>query len=193
MKHSTVILLFAVVLLVVVLFFASGPEAFGEHVFTAESSVDCEKFPDAPACQPTPDVAPTGTDLQTCAPSDGRWSIPGAGAQGRSKLNSPCCQPPKYDIAKSYKTCDSDLGSSAIDQCIKTCCQFADSEANNYDSSWYPMARCACSMWCNNQNVPHFAKYGTAVHYISGDLAEAKTSDSSDFIGGGGDFSGGVN
>jgi hypothetical protein len=53
------------------------------------------------------------------------------------------------------------------------------------------MARCACSLWCYNQDVPHFKKYGTAVHYISGDLAEARTSDSGDFIGGTGyDFSG---
>lgn len=192
MEHSTVILLLAVTLLLVVLIFGSGPEAFGEHIYTAESSVDCSKFPDSPACQDTPDVDPTSTELDTCNPSDGKWSIAGTGAQGRSTLNSPCCQPPKYAVAKDYKTCDSNLGDGSIDKCIKTCCQFVTSEANNYDASWYPMARCACSMWCNNQHVPHFAKYGTAVHYISGDLAEAKTGDSSDFIGGGGDFSGGV-
>lgn len=192
MKHSNFILLLAFVLLIIVLFVAPGAEAFGKHVFTSESSVDCAKFPDAPACQDTPDVDPTSTDLETCTPSNGVWSIAGEGAQGRSKLNSPCCQPPNYSVAKNYKTCDSALGDSAIDQCIKNCCKFTEAEANNYDASWYPMARCACSMWCNNQNVPHFAKYGTAVHYISGDLAEAKTGDSSDFIGGGGDFSGGV-
>lgn len=196
MDNQVIMIFIAVGILIAVLVIIPSSENFGSRVtYTAggaESSVNCEQNPDAPACQPLPDVDPTAKDLASCTPSNGQWSIPGAGVGGRSKLNSPCCQPPSYELGKDkpYKTCDDALDTSdPIQRCVANCCANADSEANNYDPSWYPMARCACSMWCYNQQVPHFKKYGTAVHYITGDLAEAKTSDDGSFIGGG-NFSG---
>lgn len=150
-----------------------------------KSSVDCDKFPDDPACT-TPVAPPVDASLSTCVPADGQWSIPDVGKFGRSKLNSPCCQPPDFKVSSSYKTCDDKLDiNNPIQQCIATCCANATAEAANYDTSWYPMARCACSLWCYNRTVPHFRKYGTAVHYITGDIAEAKTGDEPDFIGSG--------
>lgn len=204
MNSTTVLLLIAIGIVITVLLIVPSGENFeyGSYVpyqpsmadlLTAESSVDCSKTPEAPACQPLPPVDPVGKELATCAPADGQWSTPGTGAQGRSTLNSPCCQPPDYKVAKNYKTCDDQLDpNNPLDKCIAECCANAATEANSYDTSWYPMARCACSLWCHNKDVPHFKKYGTAVHYITGDLGEAKTSDSGDFIGGGSgyDFSG---
>ena len=209
MNNQTVLLLIAIGVLIAVLFVIPSNESFGseipyvplqQHLMTAESSVNCQQTPNAPACKPTPSVNPVSTSLDTCEPTDGQWSIPGTQG-GRSKLNTPCCQPPDYKLAKTasvfgqsvqYKTCDDNLDmNNAIEKCVANCCSDANSEANNYDASWYPMARCACSLWCYNQNVPHFKKYGTAVHYITGDIAEAQTSDSGAFIGGSGyDFSG---
>lgn len=158
-----------------------------------ESSVDCTATPEAPACQSRSPPPAISTTLETCTPSDGVWSTPETGQSGRSTLKSPCCDPNTgYKLATNYKTCDDKLDpSNQIESCIQKCCANANAEANNYDSSWFPMARCACSLWCYNKDVIHFKKYGTAVHYITGDLAEAKTSDSGDFIGGSGhDFSG---
>lgn len=157
------------------------------------ANIDCSKNPDAPGCQnvPTPpDIR--DSSLRTCTPMDGQWSIPDADEFGRSKLNSPCCQPPNYELPESYKTCSDKVDiNEPLGRCIANCCTYAESQAPNFDPSWYPMARCGCSMWCNNKDVPHFKKYGTAVHYITGDLAEARTSDSGNFIGGTGfDFSG---
>nr|QBK87305.1 MAG: hypothetical protein LCMAC201_02150 [Marseillevirus LCMAC201] len=156
-----------------------------------KSSVDCSKFPDDPVCT-APPASPVDTSLSTCVPPDGQWSIPDADKFGRSKLKTPCCQPPDYKVASNYKTCDDTLNrNNPIEKCIATCCSNAASEAANYDTSWYPMARCACSLWCYNQNIPHFRKYGTAVHYITGDIAEAQTDDDPGFIGsGGGGFEG---
>jgi hypothetical protein len=127
----------------------------------------------------------------SCVPEDGRWSIPNSDELGRSKLNSKCCQPPDYKLGneKNYKTCNDILNiNNPIEKCINDCCKFVESEEkkgdlSQYDSSWFPMAKCACSLWCNNQDVIHFKKYGTAVHYISGDIAEAQTSDTGNFIG----------
>ena len=162
----------------------------------------CVQFPDSPNCRPPPPVAPTQTGLETCVPPGGMWSTPGTGIAGRSSLASPCCQPPLYELGreKPYKTCNDNLSlSDPTEKCVAECCANAALEANNYDPSWYPMARCACSLWCYNQQVPHFKKYGTAVHYITGDLAEAQTSDSPNFIGAGDaqgigiDFSGKTN
>lgn len=201
MNNSTVILIIGILIIIALLIAIPCNENFIGYEYPYftnanlsmlnDSNVNCDKFPDAPACKPTPNIPPTPTDLNTCMPDDGRWSIPGKYGE-RSTLNTPCCQAPDYKLAKNYKTCDDVLNpNDPIDKCIINCCQNADAEANNYDSSWYPMAKCACSLWCNNQKVPHFKKYGTAVHYITGDLAEAQTSDSGDFIGGTGyDFSG---
>ena len=151
------------------------------------SSVDCVEFPDSPACTGPPPVNPVSTDLTTCTPSDGVWSSTGTGSDmGRSTLLSPCCQPTDFSLAKGMKTCDDTLDvSDPIQLCVQNCCANADNEANNYDASWYPMARCACSLWCYNQDIPHFKKYGTAVHYITGDIAEATTGDEPNFIGSG--------
>jgi hypothetical protein len=86
----------------------------------------------------------------------------------------------------SIKTCDDVLDDNdPLQKCVQDCCNYAIGEANNYDVSWYPMARCACSLWCYNQDVVHFKKYGTAIHYITGDIAEAETSDQPGFIGSG--------
>ena len=197
MNNQAVVLLIAIGILIVVLLVVPSSENFGEtvpyiHPYTAASSVNCEENPGAPACKPPPTPSPIAKGIQSCAPSDGQWSVPG-GDGGRSKLVSPCCQPPRYELGqeKPYKTCDDRLDSSnPIETCVANCCANAKNEANNYDPSWYPMARCACSMWCYNQDVPHFRKYGTAVHYITGDIAEAQTGDQPDFIGSGSDFAG---
>lgn len=198
MNNQIAMLLIAIGILIAVMIVIPKGEDFAgsrRSFYTSQSSLDCNTTPDAPGCQPPPAVDPTAKDLQSCAPSNGQWSIPGQGLQGRSVLNSPCCQGPEYSLGKEkpYKTCDDDLDlSDPIQKCVSTCCANAANEARNYDPSWYPMARCGCSLWCYNQNVPHFRKYGTAVHYITGDLAEAKTGDDSSFIGSGnGGFSGG--
>lgn len=196
MDNRTILLIAAIVLIIAYFLFSN--EQFSNKAYTApsSSSVDCALFPDSPACQPPPPVDPVDTSLSTCVPPDGVWSTPMTGQQGRSTLNSPCCQPPNYELASisskgtPMKTCDDKLDSSdPIQKCVQDCCNYAASEANNYDVSWYPMARCACSLWCFNQDVSHFKKYGTAVHYISGDIAEAETGDQPDFIGSG-DFGG---
>lgn len=191
MNNQTVLLLIAVAVLVCVLIAVPSSEKLTDAEGT--SSLDCSKTPDAPGCQPDPVEPRITTELATCTPSDGQWSVPGP--DGRSQLNSPCCQPPRNDLAQDYKTCDDELNpNNAIEKCIQDCCGNADQEANNYDSSWYQMARCACSLWCYNKDVPHFRKYGTAVHYITGDIAEASTSDDSSFIGSGASgFGGGFN
>jgi hypothetical protein len=161
MNSQTILLLVAIGIVITVLCVIPSSENFSfvpyrpgdDILLTAESSLDCGKFPDAPGCQPLPPVRPVPKELTTCAPVDGQWSIPGVGAQGRSKLNSPCCQEPDFEVAKNYKTCDDSLDmSNPIDKCIANCCANADSEANNYDVSWYPMARCACSLWCHNSD-----------------------------------------
>ena len=163
-------------------------------------SRDCDKFPDDPVCQVECKVnsdcpkgyvcqdnlcnIPSKTVLSSCAPSDGRWNIPDQDAEGRSKLNSPCCQPPDYKLAQNYSTCDNyqDESNSSIRSCMQNCCAFATDQARFYDLSWYPMARCGCSLWCHNKTVPHFSKWGTAQHYITGDIAEARTNDAPNFI-----------
>lgn len=165
-------------------------------------NVDCSKTPNAPACQQQCSqdsdcqdpqlnvcvngkcVTPVNTGLLTCVPTDGQWSKPNVGKFSRSGLNSPCCQPPDYPLASSYTTCDNidDETNPSIKKCLSDCCKYANNQANMMDPSWYSMARCGCSLWCNNAKVPHFSKYGTAVHYISGDIAEAQTSDSANFI-----------
>lgn len=191
LMETNSILLFAIVALIVLILVYKSGERFISVPYTSpgSSSIDCDVYPDSPGCTGPPPVSPVGTDLSTCTPANGVWSIPGAN-MAISKLNSPCCQPPSYSVAKNMKTCDDDLDTSdPIQKCIKDCCDNAATEANNYDVSWYPMSRCACSLWCYNQSVPHFKKYGTAIHYISGDIAEAQTSDVGGFIGSG-DFSG---
>ena len=203
MNNQSVLLLIAIGVLIAVLFVVPSSENFGYTAYIpdrknlldrpAKSSVDCTLFPESPACQPRPPVGPVEAGIESCAPADGGWSTPGTGPQGRSTLASKCCQPPDYQLGKekTYKTCDDALDMSVpVERCVADCCINADIEANNYDASWYPMARCACSLWCYNQNVSHFRKYGTAVHYITGDLAEAHTSDTGDFIGSGVTFSG---
>jgi len=169
------IIVFLVIFSFVLMFFMLK-EKFTD-VLGAQSSIDCLKFPSSPACKPVPSI-PTTKEFDTCVPADGIWTQTG------SKLLSPCCQPPKYSVSKTMKTCEDNLDTSNVmDNCIKVCCDNAESEARNYDASWYPMAKCACSLWCNNQDVVHFKKYGTATHYITGDIAEAKTSDAANFIG----------
>lgn len=186
------LLLIAILVLIALIVVIPGFETF-------DSSVNCALFPDSPACKPLPSPQPIPTNLNTCQPENNEWT---KFVDGRVTLNSPCCDPNTgYQLAKTatvfgqevpYKTCDDKLDpDNPLEQCVATCCENANHEANNYDPSWYPLARCACSLWCYNQDNPHFKKYGTAVHYITGDLAEANTDDSGDFIGGTGyDFSG---
>jgi hypothetical protein len=194
MNNQLVLLLIALAVLIALVCLIPNQETLGDYVaYQVGPNVNCQKFPDAPECKPPPTPPPINKGIATCAPPNGQWSIPDADQQGRSQLASPCCQPPQYELGKekAYKTCDDKLNlTNKEEKCVSNCCAFANAQANNYDPSWYPMARCACSLWCYNQTVPHFAKYGTAVHYISGDIAEAHTSDSPDFIGSGGDFSG---
>jgi len=200
MHHKIVLIILAVVIILMFCYTISREK----FVYKSDSR-DCDKFPDDPACKPectTDSDCPSGfvclngicgkpssTGLESCAPADGRWSIPHQDQEGRSKLTSPCCQPPNYDLAKNYSTCDNvEDASPAVKACMQNCCAFAQDQARFYDDSWFPMARCGCSLWCHNKTVPHFSKWGTAQHYITGDIAEARTSDSPNFI----DFTNGV-
>lgn len=217
----SIILIAIAVLLAVV--FLLGRENFSDKPFLTAGALNCNVFPDAPECKkikcssnadcagqklcdesgnciPIPIcdqgvcTTPTNKDLTTCAPSDGVWSTPDSDNLGRSKLRSPCCQPSDYKLPKNYKTCNDDLNiNDPTEACIDRCCDYVDDQRLNYDVSWYPMAKCACSLWCYNQDVAHFNKWGTAQHYVTGDIAEARTKDTGDYIGGGRDgISGGV-
>lgn len=107
------------------------------------------------------------TPLDTCEPDNGMWSV--TDEFGRSKLTSPCCQGEDgYSLPKGYKKCgDPTLNDRLpIDKCIIDCCGILSKDKTKYDSTWYPMSRCACSLWCYHQSVPHFARYGTATGYI---------------------------
>lgn len=119
-------------------------------------------------------VVSPGNGVSTCRPADGAWSRDG-------RLAGPCCVPPDYKIYDpSYKDCSN--FATELDKtkkaCLENCCKFCKSQEKNYDPSWGPMCRCACSLCCNNADDPHFSKFGTCVHYISGDPAEAETPDS---------------
>lgn len=168
MNNQSILILTAICILVVLLMAVPNSESF-----TGQSSSDPK--------------------IQSCVPANGQWFKPG-GTQG-SILNSPCCQPPNYQLGneKPYKTCGDKLDPKVeAEKCVADCCSQVYNEQGNYAPSWAPMAKCACSLWCYNRNIPHFKKYGTAAHYITGDIAEAHTGDSGNFIGSGkGSFSGG--
>lgn len=163
MDNRSVLILIAIGVLVAFLFLFSDNENLSESLYTTEEN--------EPA--------------KTCIPANGQWSVPGGGLQGRSVLNSPCCQPPDYQILDpTYATCDNpNSNDPGVTGCLETCCKVVDNQAKNFDSSWYQMAKCGCSLYCNNQNVTHFNKYGTAVRYIFGEKAIAHTGDDADFIG----------
>ena len=121
-----------------------------------------------------PDSGPPAGSQTGCIPADGVWSKDG-------QLAGPCCVPSNYQIYdSSYKTCQNynNEPDPIKKNCLANCCKFALDQASNYDPSWAPMAQCACSLCCNNADEPHFSKFGTCVHYISGDKAEAETPDS---------------
>lgn len=105
------------------------------------------------------------TPISTCAPSNGIWSM--SDEYDRPVLNSPCCQPPNYDLPPGYKKCGDNLDlTNNTENCIDQCCKILASDKTKYDQSWYPMSRCACSMWCYHSTVPHFRKYGNPTGYI---------------------------
>ena len=134
---------------------------------------------------PSPPATPT-----SCVPSDGVWSVPDP-VQG-SILQSPCCQPPDYQVYdSSYETCDT-LNSETdpeIRTCLMKCCQQCDNDiqADNNQASksgrnflnptYGKMCKCACSLCCYNQKVPHFSKYGDCRSYADSDLAVARSDD----------------
>lgn len=128
-------------------------------------------------------LPPSGGAVTSCQPADGsgNWTKPGGG------LNSPCCQPPDYQLAPEYtKISDyKDETDPIISSCLENCAKYVKKQAHNFDPSFYPMAACACSLCCRQMSKknPHFTKYGTCVHYISGDPAEANTPDSSEVSG----------
>jgi hypothetical protein len=132
---------------------------------------NCEKDLINQTCAALPD---SGTSsASSCAPEGGVWSKDG-------KLAGPCCVPPDYRIHdSSYKGCQnfSEETDGNKKSCLENCCKFVSNQARNYDPSWAPMAQCACSLCCNNMKEPHFKKWGSCVHYISGDPAEANTPD----------------
>ena len=172
MKNQSVILLIAIAILIVTIFALGAKEGFGYVSYT-----DVHKA----GGTVHPSTFLTSKDVNTCAPPDGMWDIPDPGGQRSTKLNSPCCQPSDYEIYDSdYKTCDNYASETnpSIKRCLSDCCKNADAEKGNYDSSWYKMAKCGCSLWCYNSKVPHFAKHGAAVHYIEGDPAEVNAPDS---------------
>jgi hypothetical protein len=162
-NNQVIMLGIAIIVLIALFFFYNKSEKFGFTSFRASQS---------------------GT-INTCVPSDGVWSIPGGGAQGRSLLNSPCCQPPDYSLPDSYKTCSNynEEPDSTIRACLEKTCNYVYDQAKNYDPSWNPMASCGASLCCYNSRVPHFAKYQTCMHYLEGDLAEATTTDQGEVSG----------
>jgi hypothetical protein len=184
MNNVNILIGIAIVIFLVVLIFIVPSEKFSEVPYVYGSNYTSDSS--------------SPQQLNTCAPADGNWSIPNADEQGRSALNSPCCQPPDYKLASNYQTC-ANVKNGTVDtntpigRCLQQCCGYVNKplqgerkqggDNSQYDASWFPMAECACSLWCNNQDVPHFKKYGTAVHYISGDLAEAHTRDTGIFMG----------
>lgn len=172
MNNKSVILLIALGVLLVTMYLLATRENFGDYV--PYSTVHMQ------GGSVYPPTVLTSTDINSCAPADGVWATPTPGADRSTRLNSPCCQPPDYKIYDpDYKTCDNYAQESdpSIQRCLSDCCKNADAEKNNYDSSWYKMAQCGCALWCYNSKVPHFAKHGTAVHYIEGDIAEVNAPD----------------
>ena len=157
--NQTIMLIIAMVILIALFIVFNQNESFGYTSFQAAAEMN----------QP----------LTTCTPSNGVWSIPGAGLQGRSLLASPCCQPPDYSLPASYKTCSNynEEPDPNIRACLTKACSYVSTESKNYDPSWGPMAACGAALCCYNSSVPHFAKYQGCVQYLDGDLAIAKTSD----------------
>jgi hypothetical protein len=179
MKSETVLLIIAFCILMVVLFLFVCKETFAYVNYKSEY----DNTPKNLSINLTSND--TNNDvLTTCTPRDGNWIKPGTGITSRSVLNSPCCNPPDYRLPENYKTCNNYESETnpQLKRCLETCCKYVNTQIGSYDQSWYPMARCACSLWCYNSKEPHFSKYGTAVHYISGDIAEAETPDTPDFI-----------
>jgi hypothetical protein len=129
---------------------------------------------------------PSG-DLTSCESSDGNWKT------ADNKLNSPCCQPPHYDIPSSYTTCSNKNSESdpAVKKCLSECCAYRSSQLPFMDSTWSLMSDCGCALCCKEQakGNSHFTKYGTCVQYIQGEPASATTDDSQE-SGTGGDWRG---
>lgn len=136
----------------------------------------------------TDSPVPSG-DLTSCDPTDGsgNWKT------ADNKLNSPCCQPPNYNIPSSYSSCSTKNSESdpAVKKCLTECCANRSSQIPFMDSSWSLMADCGCALCCKEQakGNPHFTKYGTCVQYIQGEPASATTDDSQE-SGTGGDWRG---
>jgi len=172
MNQQCVLLLIAIGILIAALLVMGKREGYEYVNYTAVHAEGGSVHP--------PTVL-TSADVNSCAPPSGVWAVPSVGGQRSTKLNSPCCQPPDYKIFDSdYKTCDNyaQETDAGIKRCLADCCKNAENEKANYDSSWYKMAKCGCALWCYNSKVPHFAKHGTAVHYIEGDPAEVNAPDS---------------
>jgi len=120
--------------------------------------------------------------IDSCTPENGIWTKDYKWA-GRSVLNSPCCQPPDYSLPASYPSCDNPSAAPLdVQGCLSSCCAYASSQRRNFDRSWLPMARCGCSLWCMNRQIPHFRKYGSAVSYLSGEPSISQTDDYVDYI-----------
>jgi len=168
--NQTIMLIIAIAILVALFFVFNKNESFGRYVsFTSAAEI-------------------ASGPLTTCTPSDGVWSIAGGGQQGRSLLNSPCCQPPDYNLPASYKTCSNfnEEPDPNIRACLANACNYVSEQSKNYDPSWTPMATCGAALCCYNSAEPHFAKYQGCVQYLDGDLAIAKTSDQGEVSGNGG-------
>lgn len=101
-----------------------------------------------------------------CLPQDSNgWGKPG-GPRG-SVLNSPCAQPPDFEILdKTLSTCDNYTGSSIVNSCLIQCCQNCSVDQGKYDPTWYRMCRAGCTLCCNYESDPHFAKHGTCYSYV---------------------------
>lgn len=116
---------------------------------------------------------PSDNKITSCVPSDGIWSKDGV-------LQSPCCQPPDFQLDPSYKTCQNydEETDPNIKNCLETCCKAAtDNRAAFMDPSFIPLSICGCSLCCNSPNINHFKKYGSCDRYIYADKAIAETPD----------------
>jgi hypothetical protein len=110
-----------------------------------------------------------------CYPKDGEeWSKRG-GTQG-TLLNSPCCQPPNFEILdKTMGTCANPIGANG--KCLTECCQMCNVDRGKYDKTWYDMCMCGCSLCCNNSTDPHFAKHGTCMNYIKAPIGDVRANE----------------
>ena len=194
MDNQSILLVIGIAVLVAAMFVMGQKENYASVPYSFQDETGQASFTSsAPAEE--------DTDPTSCRPADGNWMKEAPmGSPIKYRLDSPCCQPPDYKLYDSdYKTCKnwSSESEPKLRKCLETCCSLVDKTPvqdpssgevtpGAYDTSWLPMARCGCALWCYNQNVPHFQKHTSGYAYVTADQAAANTPDGTDFIQGSG-------